>query len=388
MSRNHYPKILAFIAVFGLFSCDDDNEAPLRSSIDYSVLKADVGYSEQFKDASGTSTVDLSEGNTRYKMFQALNYHSTSSVTANTAIDASKLKSMFSNAGSPFYDISTSTISVVGADLNASSVQLRNVTASSRPASEAEAVRTKIESLFDEIATASASVNSTASQGQAGKLDNYLVDAKGIEIAQIIQKSLIGALQLDYIGNVLLDEGLNADNSKLVEGHNYSELEHNWDIAYGLLTLNPIYLQGATDDKRNTVEFGIGSYLWEYNKPSYAKIYPAFLKGRAAIINNDKAELQIQATFIRTEIEKAIATSATKYLEKWKTETTDAKRAHAIGEGIGFIYSLRFATIYKADATFSDNIINNLIGSTNGFWDLTTTKINTASDAIKAKFSL
>jgi hypothetical protein len=388
MSRNHYPKILAFIAVFGLFSCDDDNEASLRSSIDYSVLKTDVGYSEQFKDASGTSTVDLSEGNTRYKMFQALNYHSTSSITANTAIDASKLKSMFSNAGSPFYDISTSTISVVGADLNASSVQLKNVTASSRPAAEAEAVRTKIESLFDEIATASASVNSTASQGQAGKLGNYLVDAKGIEIAQVIQKSLIGALQLDYIGNVLLDEGLNADNSKLVEGHNYSELEHNWDIAYGLLTLNPIYLQGATDDKRNTVEFGIGSYLWEYNKPSYAKIYPAFLKGRAAIINNDKAELQIQATFIRTEIEKAIATSATKYLEKWKNETSDAGRAHAIGEGVGFIYSLRFATIYKADATFSDNIINNLIGSTNGFWDLTTTKINTASDAIKAKFSL
>jgi len=45
-----------------------------------------------------------------------------------------------------------------------------------------------------------------------------LVDAKGIETNQIIQKSLIGALQYDYIGNVLLTKGLDADNSKLVTG--------------------------------------------------------------------------------------------------------------------------------------------------------------------------
>lgn len=388
MSRNLYLKIFAFLAVFGLFSCDDDEQPALRTKVDYSVLKADAGYSGQFLDASGTSTVDLSEGNNRLKMFQSLNYQSTSSISANTAIDASKLKSMFSNSGNPFYDISTSTISVVGAALNASSVQLKNVTASSRPASEAATVRAKIESLFDEIATASASVNSTAEQGKAGKLGNYLVDAKGIETAQIIQKSLIGALQLDYIGNVLLAEGLNADNSKVVDGHNYSELEHNWDVAYGLLTLNPIYLEGATDANRNTVEFGIGAYLWEYNKASYAKIYPAFLKGRAAIVNNDKAELQVQATFIRTEIEKAIASAALGYLDKWKTGSTDAARAHAIGEGLGFIYSLRFATIHNADAAFSDTIINDLVGSTNGFWDLTTMKINTAADAIKTKFGL
>jgi hypothetical protein len=321
-------------------------------------------------------------------MFQALNYHSTSSVAANQHIDATTLVRMFSNGGSPFYDIATSTISVNGAELNASDVQLRAMVASSLTATDAEAEREKIEGYFTEIEEASHFVNNTASPGVAGKLGTYLVDERGIEIAQVIQKSLIGALQLDYISNVLLDEGLQADNFSVVGDNNYTELEHNWDKAYALLTLNPIYLEGSTDATRNTVEFGAGSYIWEYNKANYAKIYPAFLKGRAAIVNNDKGELQTQATFIRTEFEKALAGAALGYLEKWKTGATDAARAHAIGEGLGFIYSLRFATMHDADANFSDNILDALVGSANGFWDLDAAKINEASEAIKSQFNL
>jgi hypothetical protein len=383
------PKMLLFLAVFGLFSCNEDDPIPsLRTKIDYSLATPETPYSQLFIDANGANTVDLSEGIRRHKMFQALNYYSTSSVSANTHIEAARLKNMFSNSSSPFTDISTSTISITGAELNASGVQLRNVVASSKSSDEAEAVRAKIESLFTEIDAASNSVNVTASQGVAGKLDTYLVDARGIEIAQIIQKSLIGALQLDYISNVLLDEGLSADNHELVGDKKYTQLEHNWDEAYGLLTLNPIYLQGATDATRNSLEFAAGSYIWEYNKANYAKIYPAFLKGRVAIVNNDGSELQTQAIFIRTAFEKTLASAALGYLEKWKIETTDAKRAHAIGEGLGFIYALRFATIHHADAMFSDNIITGLVGSTNGFWDLDAAKINSASQTIKTKFNL
>ncbi|AYB33059.1 DUF4856 domain-containing protein [Chryseolinea soli] len=380
---------LILTAVAALAACSDDDVKPdLRADVDYSTLDETAGYASQFTDQSGASTVDFTEGNYRLKMFQALNYHSSSSVTAKTTIDANVLKSLYANSGNPFYDISTSSVSVTGATLNGSGLQLRNITASSLSATEAEAVRTKIEGDFTAIATASLSVNQTASSGVAGKLGNYLVDAKGIEQAQIIQKSLIGALQLDYISNVLLNKGLEADNYSVVSEKNYSQLEHNWDEAYGLLTLNDVYLKGSTDATRATVEFALGSYIWEYNKAAYAKIYPAFLKGRAAIVNNDRAELQTQATFIRTEMENAIARAALGYLDKWKTGSDDPARAHAMGEGLGFVYSLRFATLHGADAAFSDNLLNGLVGSANGFWDLDATKINTASDAIKVKFGL
>ena len=378
---------LVFTAIAILAACDDDEVTPhLRADMDYATLDSQADYSGQFVDDDGLSTVDFTEGNIRYKMFQALNYHSTSSVSANTTIDANKLNSQFTNSGNPFYDISTATISVTGATLNASGLQLRDVVASSQAAADAELVRAKLEDDFEAIATASLSVNQAASIGQAGKLGNYLVDDKGIEIAQIIQKSLIGALQLDYISNVLLDGGLDADNHSLVSDNNYSALEHNWDIAYGLLTLNEVYLKGSTDAARGTTEFALGSYIWEYNKANYAQIYPAFLKGRAAIINNDRSELEDQAMFIRTEMEVAIAKAALGYLDKWKTGADNAARAHAIGEGLGFIYSLRFAKLHGGDAAFSDNLINGLVDSESGFWDLDVTKINTASDAIKAKF--
>lgn len=396
MSKNLYsPKLLLFIAVLGLFSCDDDDETPnLRIKIDYSLVTPVTPYSTLFVDSEGVTTVDSIEGNTRLKMFQAINYYSSSAVTAKAHIDAVKLKNMFSNTGNPFTDISTSSVVVTGAQLNASGLQLKNVTASSRPTAEAEAVRAKIESLFTEIDVASTSINTTASAGVAGKIGSYLLDAKGIETAQIIQKSLIGALQLDYISNVLLDEGLQADNHTMLAGKNYTQREHNWDVAYSLLTLNPIYLLGATDQTRTSLEFAAGSYIWEYNKANYAKFHTAFLTGRVAIVNNDNAKLNEQATFIRTEFEIAVARAAIGYLEKWKTaEATttnpvEAVRAHAIGEGVGFIYSLRFASKHGADAAFSDTILTNLLGSTNGFWDLDNTKINAASDAIKAKFNL
>jgi Domain of unknown function (DUF4856) len=364
-------------------SCNsEDTTTPqLRKTIDYAALTATTPYSSLFVDETGKTTVDLSNGNNRYKMFQAMNTYISSFISGNKQIDATVVKNMYGNIGNAFAD---------STKLNTSGVQLRNVTASSLPATEAEKVRTHIDTYITSVAEASKSVTAAAAKGKAGKLGTYLVDEKGIEPIQIIQKSLIGALQYDYIGNVLLTKGLEADNSTLVAGKNYTQLEQNWDEAYGLLTLNPIFLNGSTDDKRGTTEFALGSYIWEYNKSAYAQIYPAFLKGRAAIVNNDKTELKKQADFIKAAMEKAIAASAVGYLgPKYVAAQTDAARAHAIGEGLGFIYSLRFATINGADASFSDSILKALIlDAPNGFWDLTPAKLSAASDAIKAKFKL
>lgn len=375
-------KHIALIAVIvGSFSsCErnDDEKPSIRTSISFTALTPTTPYASTFLDASGQTTVDFTTGNIRHKMFQAINAYAGAGTTVQ--LSATTFKNMFSNTGTPF----TGTY----AELNGTGVQLRNIVASSKSATEAEAVRVKTETNFAEMAAISLSSGVTASNGVAGKLGSRLVDAKGMETAQIIQKSLIGALQLDYIGNVLLNTGLDADNYSLVSGKNYTQLEQNWDQAYALLTLNPIYLQGSTDALRGTTEFALGSYVWEFNKANYAKIYSAFLKGRAAIVNNDKAELKVQANFIRTQFETAIASAAVGYLTKWGTRTTDADRAHDIGEGVGFVYSLRFCALNGADAQFSDNVIAGLLSSAGGFWDITPAKIATATAAIKVKFNL
>ncbi|MFC3809211.1 DUF4856 domain-containing protein [Lacihabitans lacunae] len=373
------------IAIFALTSCEKEEATPnLRANISYTQVTDSTPYKSLFISANGDSTVDLKSGNDRLKMFQAINYYLGEAIRNNKTLDGTVMINMFSNTGNPFSDIAS--LNLTGAALNTSGVQLRNITAAST--ADAETARLRLETLFGQMANVSKSVGVTAKKGTAGQLGNYLVDAQGVETAQVIQKSLIGAFQLDYISNVLLDKGLDADNYSLVSGKPYTQLEHNWDEAYGLLTLNPIYLAGSTDAARGTSESFLGSYIWEYNKASYSKIYTAFLKGRVAIVNNDKTELKTQATFIRTEMEKALAAAAVGYLGKWKTGTTDASRAHAIGEGLGFIYSLRYCAQNGANTKFSDDILNALITPTTGFWDLTNDKVNAAADAITSKFKL
>lgn len=389
MKEAIFRRLIALAAlVLVLNSCDENEEITpgLRPKVDYNTLSATSAYSDQFKDETGNSTVDLTEGNTLFKMFFALNEYQRVSIAAPTPISATTLNNLFTNTSSPFTDITTPNLTISGAALNQSGFSIRNAVATSLSTREAE--RAKYSTWFQEIATASQSVANTASDGVAGKLGTYLVDADGIETIQVIQKSLIGSLQFDYIANVLLTEGLNADNSKVVAGKNYTALEQNWDKAYGLLTLNPVYLAGATDATRNSYEFGLGAYVWEYNKAAYTKIYPAFLKGRAAIVNNDRQTLEEQALFIRTEMERAIANSALGYLNKWKTGETNAARAHAVGEGLGFLYSMRFAKVNNTDAAFSDAQIDKLIGAPNGFWGITVTKVNEISAAIQSKFGI
>lgn len=392
LALQNLKKIGLFLAVSSAFiACkkDDDQKSALRARVEYSLLKDTTTYSKTnglFLDAGGKSTVDVTEGTLRYKMFAGINTYLGLGRTS--VIDSVVLKNLYSNVSNPFITAYHADFAV----LNASGLQLRNVTASSWTTADAETVRKKITSDFKTMAQISASNSLLATDGTAGYLLNgsskYMVDAKGIETAQVIQKALIGAFQLDYIGNVLLNSGLGADNYSVVSGKNYTELEHNWDVAYGTLTLNPNYLKGSTSTAKGTTESFLGSYVWEYNQDNYAKTLPAFLKGRVAVINNDKTELKAQADFIRTQLELAIAKAALGYL----TKSIDAgnsvgARAHAFGEGLGFIYSLRFASKHGAGAQFSDEIVNDLTAG-NGFWGLTAIKTNAAATKIKAKFNI
>ena len=211
-----------------------------------------------------------------------------------------------------------------------------------------------------------------------------MVDAKGIEYGQLVQKGLTGAVMLDQISNVYLgDEKMSVDNKTIVTGTNYTQLEHHWDEAYGYLTQNPTFpyrVNGGAAQERF-----LGAYLRQVADSS--KFFEAFLKGRAAVVNADKATRDQQITFIRTASEKAIAMIAVSYLNKTlKSISSDPAAAmHAYAEGLGFIYSLRFAHNPKVNKTQSDEYMNKLMGS-KGFYSLTPTAINEVKKGIADKY--
>lgn len=358
-------------------SCKKENTVPSTPSnlkIPYTSLTATSNYKTTFVDAAGKTTVDFSGQTTRINMLKEMDAHMKAGTSAD--IDATKLINMFRNQNTPF----------ASADLNAATDKvISSKTAQSFSATEADAERQRFIGYFNELERISKMNGQTAAQGKAGVLGtNRLVDEKGFELSQFVQKGLIGAMMLDQIANIYLGtDKQSADNTTPNEGKNYTAMEHHWDEAYGYLTSNDTYpIKGSE------------SFLGEYARQGASvgggadNLYLAFLKGRAAIVNNDLTTRNEQIAYIRTELEKAVAAVAISYLNKTNSANDDASRFHALSEAIGFIYSLRFAHNAKVNKAKSEELLNILMGKPNGFWSLTPADINNVRDQIATIFGI
>ncbi len=374
--------LLSGVLVSAIFatSCNkkDNTTATPDSGTEYAIpytsLSASSNYLTTFVDAQGASTVSFSGQTTRINMLKELDAYIKTGTSA--SLDATKMQNMFQHQNSPFSD----------ADLNAATGKvISSKTAASFSASASDAERQRFVGYFQKLATISQLNGQTATQGQAGLLGGKrLVDEKGVEYGQLVSKGLIGALMLDQISNVYLGtDKQNVDNTTPAEGKNYTTMEHHWDEAYGYLTSSATYPQEKGE-----------SYLGGYARQGTnahdgaANLFLAFLKGRAAIVNKDYTIRDEQIAYIRAELERAVATVAISYLNKTNSATDDASRFHALSEGLGFIYSLRYAFAAKMSITKSNELMNKLMNKTNGFWSLTTADINDVRDELATMYSI
>lgn len=384
----HFLAATLFVATVVTACKKDQPEQTLK--IAYNTLSTTSDYLQTFKGANGQSSVDFSGQKQRLDMFMELD--ALMKLAQRQQITAEQLKNMYANKNGAFSN----------PELNAATTkQLKDKTASSLSVTQAEKARTDIESYFDKIGLMSKSFNVTAADGLAGVYTNasgskYLVDEKGIEWGQVIAKSLIGAVMFDQIVNGYLgDEKQSVDNIKLVDSKNYTQLEHHWDEAYGYLTSNSYYpklkADGISKDER-----ALGSYAYqdisaaEATKKT-ADLYMAFLKGRAAVVNKDDKTRKEQIAFIRTTLEKTLAKVTISYLKKTQdaiAANNFADAVHSLGEGAGFLYSLRFAHNAKINAALSDNLFNELVGGPKGFYSLTSAKLTAIRTQLASTYGI
>ncbi|WP_299681723.1 DUF4856 domain-containing protein [uncultured Tenacibaculum sp.] len=382
-------------------SCsDDDNNIP--ENPDAEVVAPDTYKFER----NGSTSVSYSGQTTRIKMaeeFISALKNDPSSTTIPTTTEAI-LDGMFAHVegNADFSD----------ADLNASDKSIRSKTAASRDyffsnVVEGTAIKEKFDGwIAEQVDVVFPNWNTNAAAGVAGRIQeagggsNRLVNGKGLELNQAINKTLIGALMVDqmlnnYLGFLVLDEGTNVadnDNQVLATDKNYTNMEHKWDEAFG-------YLYG-TDDAENP-QYNADSFLSKYvsrveGDTDFAgisqKIYDAFKKGRQAIVVKNYTEREAQAKIIRDEVSKIIAIRAVYYLQQAKlTLATDKGSAfHDLSEGFGFIESLRFTRNtstnepYFTTSEISEFTSKLLEG--NGFWDVTNATLDEISDEIADKF--
>lgn len=353
-----------------------------EQKVPYTSLTSSTNYLTTFTDESGMSTVDFSGQTTRTMMFSELDGYIKTGGSA--TLSAAKMKDMFENKNTPFADASLNS---------ATDKVIASKTAQSFSATEADAERQTFLGYFAELERISALNGQTAEQGKAGMLGGKrLVDEKGFEYGQFFQKGLIGAMMLDQISNIYLGtDKQSVDNTTKAEGKNYTALEHHWDEAYGYLTKNEVFPKKDPADATKYLESFLGGYVRQVNASVGGDpegIYMAFLIGRAAIVNNDMAKRDEQIAYLRTNLEKAIATVAISYLNKSMKSTDPAAKFHELSEGAGFIYSLRYGYNAKINRAKSDELLNILKGKEHGFWSLTTADLENVRDQLANAFGI
>lgn len=348
---------LSFAFVFT--SCKKDEDAPPEAPEGYSIPTTynftDVNYSGQ---------------TTRLQMLTQLSNYMKSANTSGVSVDATVMKNMFSNTGNPFGIPA----------LDTSGKQLENKCF----APDVNLFRGYMDSL------ANASLSTVAgSNGVAGVVvsttdasKKYLFDENGVEYTQIIEKGLMGAVfYYQAINTYLSPAGMNVDNSVLVPG-NGTAMQHHWDEAFGYV--------GAPIDFPSNLS---GLLYWaKYSNTvnpllsTNATLMNAFLKGRAAINNNDYTVRDEQIVIISKTWEIISAASAIHYINESLTNIgDDALRNHSLSEAVAFIKAL----FYNANKTISEQQILDAVNHIGAnFYNVTPTGLNNAKNLISTVYDL
>ncbi|WP_245625641.1 DUF4856 domain-containing protein [Flagellimonas eckloniae] len=304
------------------------------------------------------------------------------------------------------------------ADLNASDKNILGKTAASfdffsNNATDQVLIRADFESWIQaQVDEVYPNWNVAAMAGAAGQIADgtsvrYITD-KGLEMNQVFNKSLIGALMVDqmlnnYISSSVLDPFTAANDSEtLVTDKNYTDMEHDWDEAYGYAfgtaadLTDPRPTIGEDDNFLNKY---IGRVEGDTDFAGITDdIFEALKLGRAAIVAKEYDVRNEQAEVLRELISEIIGIRAVYYLQQGKNaldQTTPDYGGgfHDLSEGYGFIYSLQFTRQPNSDAPYFTKaevdafLIDLLDDGDNGLWDVTPTTLDAISTSIADRFS-
>ena len=331
----------------------------------------------------GASTVSYSGQTERLDMLALLSSYLKSSNTVGSAtLDANVLKDMFRNANDPFTGrtFSKDLISKCFAGDTSAILQL-----------------------LDDAAVISAA-SGTASNGVAGVMvdgssdpnSGYRVNENGIELTQVIEKQLMGAVFFYQAMEVYLSAERmgTVGNEAFVEGKNYTDMEHYFDEAFGYFGIptdfpNPVTLEDARFWGKYCNSRESGLYAGINNEMS-----EAFRRARAAIVAKDYTERDLAIQTIQQTWAKIIAASAVSYLNQALSTsgTAEYKRHHVMSEAIGFMLALKYHfnggnSKFPPHYTYS-HIHHALmeVGLNSNLYTVSDTEIQAAIDHIKMAF--
>ena len=326
-------RLFLFTAILVLISCNkNDDEETQQYDIPATYNFENVNYSGQTQ---------------RIRQFTELKAYMATSTTSGVALDATRLQAMYENDAANAEWTGTYE----------ESKQMKGKTF--------EGVQDDFVALLNELAAASESTT-TGEEGVSGVIEStdgakhYLIGDDGLDHAQVFEKGMMGALLYYQATGVYMEPGkIDSDNITVVDGEG-TEMEHSFDEAFGYFGVETNF-PTSTD---NTAFWGTYSNNRDAVLGCNQKMMDAFLKGRAAISNDDIDARDEAIETLRTEWELIAVGSALHYLNEGIADFGDmALRGHGLSEAIGFIYSLQFNPVKTITNTQASELLTIIAGS-------------------------
>lgn len=198
----------------------------------------------------------------------------------------------------------------------------------------------------------------------------FFVDERGCVVAEVFRNYIMGAVYLNKILNLHLNDSIYRDaevqrrhlNVVLPAGRNYTEMEHHWDLAYGYY--HTFWKSMAQADGLPIL------------KDSHRTIYNAFVYGRTAMQTYQYDEVQKQLRTIKRELSRVVAIRLMNLLLGVNTVANMQEAPEYafgfISQAMGLVYALPFAANEEGRPLFTRSealqIISDLTAG-NGLWE-------------------
>ena len=283
--------------------------------------------------------VDISGQQQRMNMLAEMVEYMESARVQGTRLDSALLQEMYENQNNRFSFSSTK--------------QLKNKVFL--------ADQERLQDYLNFVARTSLS-SASASNGIAGigtSLDgteHFLLDENGFDNTEMFEKGIMGAVFYYQATGYYMSEsqiGVAVDNETVVPGVG-TAMQHHWDEGFG-------YFGVSTSFPADLATFKYWGKACNDRDPilkTNTVMAEAFIKGRAAIDNDDHDTKNDQVTILRDTWERIVVGCAIHELNEAKSHLSDdALRNHEISEAIGYVNALK----YNPTKKISDTQINDLI---------------------------
>ena len=209
-------------------------------------------------------------------------------------------------------------------------------------------------------------VNGTAGMITTGDKKRH-VSANGLEYAEILEKSLYGALLYDQMVDDYLsdsqsgvdkEEGNNVQSAENYELYG-TERQHKFDEAFGYFGAMAATYPNPANTSNGDGVF-LANYTFDFSDETEAMYgvnlakaaMRAFIVGRSVLKagqgndvtqeNTNEELFNAAREDIRLYVEAGMAASAIHYLNEAITDVSEAEKLHHLSEALGFIYAMSF----------------------------------------------